>query len=226
MYWVFRCYFLLLIMDYDKVLIQRYKAIRERSFKTKLEMFLFERGINEVLTEIEEEEFERFKINEELVKIYQKAWQIKEGKINGYKVTVEALDKYIEMWNNEKQQQKQSLKEKYILKFSEEVLSLEDFKSIFTEKERVCYYCNTSEITINELRLNGKINTKNGRGGSEFLQIDRRNSNKEYVRDNIVLCCYWCNNAKTDEFTEQEFIGYIGPGIKKIWEKRISNILI
>jgi len=53
------------------------------------------------------------------------------------------------------------------------------------------------------------------------LEIDRKNSNYEYTKDNCVMCCYWCNNAKTDEFTYPEF-KEIGLAFKQVWDKRLS----
>jgi hypothetical protein len=44
-------------------------------------------------------------------------------------------------------------------------------------------------------------------------------SNYEYKPDNCVMAFYWCNNAKTDEFTEEEFKA-VGKTIAGIWEKR------
>jgi thioredoxin-related protein len=34
------------------------------------------------------------------------------------------------------------------------------------------------------------------------------------------LACYWCNNSKSDEFSEPEFKNYIAPGIEKVWDER------
>ena len=55
-----------------------------------------------------------------------------------------------------------------------------------------------------------------------ILEIDRKRPNEEYTTDNSVLCCYWCNNAKTDEFCATEFKA-IGEEIGKIWRKRLSK---
>ena len=57
----------------------------------------------------------------------------------------------------------------------------------------------------------------------DSMEIDRKNSNKEYTADNIVLCCYWCNNAKSDEFTFDEFKKYIAPGINQTWNDRLRR---
>jgi len=36
------------------------------------------------------------------------------------------------------------------------------------------------------------------------------------------MACYWCNNAKTDEFDGDEF-KEIGEAIKKVWKKRLKK---
>jgi 5-methylcytosine-specific restriction endonuclease McrA len=44
---------------------------------------------------------------------------------------------------------------------------------------------------------------KNERGWN--FEIDRKKPNLEYTTENCVAACYWCNNAKTDEFDDVEF---------------------
>ena len=39
---------------------------------------------------------------------------------------------------------------------------------------------------------------------------------------NLVFSCYWCNNAKTDTFSSEEF-KIIGKEIGKIWKKRLTE---
>jgi 5-methylcytosine-specific restriction endonuclease McrA len=38
--------------------------------------------------------------------------------------------------------------------------------------------------------------------------------------NNIVLACYWCNNAKTDTFTYEEFLR-VGKVFAEIWKERL-----
>ncbi len=35
--------------------------------------------------------------------------------------------------------------------------------------------------------------------------IDRKSPNEESYFENVVMACYWCNDAKTDEFDAKEF---------------------
>jgi hypothetical protein len=46
------------------------------------------------------------------------------------------------------------------------------------------------------------------RGGKRVkrLELDRIDPDLEYdILENIVWCCYWCNNAKSNFFTNEEF---------------------
>ena len=95
-----------------------------------------------------------------------------------------------------------------------------NFKSMITETKN-CAYCGISAEQISLLREKGKIHTKSGRGFS--LEIDRKNPNEEYTKDNCCMVCYWCNNAKTDEFTFEEFEP-IAKGINEVWNRRLKEI--
>lgn len=84
------------------------------------------------------------------------------------------------------------------------------FKSQFTDKKfkalseaEECYYCSITLSDILKLIENRKIQKKNERGWK--MEIDRKDPNQEYSDDNCVAACYWCNNAKTDEFNAEEF---------------------
>ena len=92
------------------------------------------------------------------------------------------------------------------------------FKSI--EQNKKCCYCEITETEINFLLDNKKIGTKRTRGRK--LELDRKEPNLPYDNlDNIVYACYWCNNAKTDTFTHDEFLE-IGKVISKIWQQRMK----
>lgn len=209
--------------NYEKIINQKYEALIKRSFKTKLELFLFnffcknEKDSGKISTE----DFLSFKINDQLMNLYQKAWQFKDGKVEkDHKLTVAEIDEKIIRWNSENEELKKFMLSVYYIYFKSSAFPLKDFKSVYPEEEekRECSYCGINEKVVKRLKNEFKIFTKSFRGG--VIEIDRRNSNKEYSIDNIVLCCYWCNNAKSDEFTPDEFKEFIGPGMKKIWENR------
>ena len=86
-----------------------------------------------------------------------------------------------------------------------------------------CHYCGINEEDLSKLRKQGQIFTKRLPTRGRKLEIDRKDPNLPYdVFSNLVLCCYWCNNAKTDEYTELEFKS-IGKVIGSIWKKRLTE---
>lgn len=94
------------------------------------------------------------------------------------------------------------------------------------EKNKKCFYCDITENEIEQLCVNsnkkdGKSLTKRLRG--KKLELDRLKPNNAYSDLlNIEFACYWCNNAKTDTFTHEEFIE-VGKVLKEIWKKRLSE---
>lgn len=87
---------------------------------------------------------------------------------------------------------------------------------------KICYYCSLPENALEELHKQpNHINKRYPKRGKS-LEIDRKRSHLSYSNiENLVLACYWCNNAKTDTFTEEEF-SRIGEVIKGIWETRLG----
>jgi hypothetical protein len=86
------------------------------------------------------------------------------------------------------------------------------FEQWYDEKEflKGCYYCGTTNEISNKLYLSqrGGLRPDATRGGKRGrrLELDRKDPNLPYDRlENIVWCCYWCNNAKSNFFTEEEF---------------------
>lgn len=95
------------------------------------------------------------------------------------------------------------------------------FKEWYEKTERKCFYCGITENQISELFNKGELYTKRSRGRK--LEIERLSPNEPYENlENLVFSCYWCNNAKTDTFTSDEF-KIIGKEIGKIWKKRLKK---
>jgi hypothetical protein len=90
---------------------------------------------------------------------------------------------------------------------------------------KVCFYCTLPENFLEELHNQpGHINKRFPQRGKS-LEIDRKQADLPYSNiQNLVLACYWCNNAKTDTFTEQEFL-QLGQVMKRIWEIRLNRKL-
>jgi 5-methylcytosine-specific restriction endonuclease McrA len=96
-----------------------------------------------------------------------------------------------------------------------------EFKKWYENTEKKCFYCGITETQINELFNRKKIYTKRNRG--KKLEIERLLPNEPYHNiKNLVLSCYWCNNAKTDTFSSEEF-KIIGKVIGEIWNKRLNE---
>lgn len=94
-----------------------------------------------------------------------------------------------------------------------------------------CYYCGTSAEQCTRLfnLQDGKSRHQATRGGKRGrrLELDRRDPAKDYDElDNLVWCCYWCNNAKSNFFTESEFIPVaraIGKALRLICEEPVNK---
>lgn len=98
-------------------------------------------------------------------------------------------------------------------------IEFEDFHKWYTTTDKKCFYCNITVEQIDELWNKYPNITKRNRG--KKLEIDRKEPNQTYEKtENLVFSCYWCNNAKTDTFTEKEFLK-IGKVIEEIWRDRL-----
>jgi 5-methylcytosine-specific restriction endonuclease McrA len=84
----------------------------------------------------------------------------------------------------------------------EDYWSREDFIDWYTSAEKKCCYCGSTDKDI-EAFYRKTISKRNGTRG-KTLEIERIND-APYSRDNCKLSCYWCNNAKSDVFTYEEF---------------------
>jgi hypothetical protein len=83
-------------------------------------------------------------------------------------------------------------------------------------------YCDVTEGEIKSLIDINAIKTKRLYSRGETMEVDRKEPDGEYTKGNIVLACYWCNNAKTDEFTDAEFKN-IGKAIREVWVTRLPK---
>lgn len=194
---------------------KKYKAKAKDSFRTKKNLFLFSLSIDGH-DGFADQHFIDFNISEELVRIYStEYWQQPlEYKINGRAIT--EIYNSITRLENLNADQLRRLEKEYI----------ESFQTIFPESEferllsgNSCHYCEISVAEIVALSEKKLLYKKSFRGWS--LEIDRLNSNYEYTPANCVMACYWCNNAKTDEFTESEFIP-VGKIINSLWKNRLK----
>lgn len=203
---------------------KRYESIMKRDFKYNLELYLFDLILNENEKNATPENFKKFKPGETLITNYRQACQQHTG--NFEKTTISEIDKRFKCWY-----EKSNLKEYKDIFYEQfaDKLKVVDFKNIFNEdlKKNQCHYCGLTEADIENSIENKLDNIKTRRllTRGRSMEIDRIDPSGDYSKENIVLCCYWCNNAKTDEFSYFEFKKFIAPEIQEIWEIRLQRKL-
>lgn len=100
----------------------------------------------------------------------------------------------------------------------EKYWSRKDFIGWYIEQKE-CYYCKSS---IKDLKSFYKLdNSKRKLTRGKTLEVDRL-KDIEYTKENCVVSCYWCNNAKSDVFSSTEFKN-IGKSIGIEIQHRLKN---
>ena len=198
--------------------MKRYAEIAKRSFKAKWKIYLFNKIINRKEADITERDFEIYELNDLMVNLYSNVyWQeLEDYQIEG--LTIRNIYEQIENYESKLSQKIKILEDKYIKEKFPQLMSIEELKILIDQKS--CYYCGITLEEIGKLGKQKKLRKKNLRGW--VLEIDRLKPNYEYFRENCVMSCYWCNNAKTDEFSESEF-QQIGRVIGEIFKKRLEK---
>lgn len=117
------------------------------------------------------------------------------------------------------------IRDHWITKKCQEVMDYYEFEAQYLGVKNCCHYCQITQQEINQLweieKTKGKDLTKRGRGRK--LELERMAPNTEYSDlKNLVFACYWCNNAKTDTFTSEEF-KEVGEVFRIIWNKRLRK---
>lgn len=94
--------------------------------------------------------------------------------------------------------------------------SFSDFTNWYDEnvKDGKCFYCGLTERDSQKIIHCGQLTSKRfPKGGlisrgvnrGYWLEIDKKNPNGFYSRDNCVPSCYFCNNDKSDVFNEEQY---------------------
>ena len=205
------------------------------SLATRIQLFLFWKSFDKEVIKTEDianyiDEIEKFEITNDLANLYSNTYyqtKLKEKReilFNGKNAYVDNICKNIpsktkikELLRNELK----PLKDKYKEKFKN-IFPLKEFENM-TKNKTTCSYCGISLAQIEELGKNGKLNNKRSDTRGYTLEIDRKLPNLEYSEENCCMACYWCNNAKTDEFSPKEFKP-IAEGIRKAWNERLKQI--
>jgi len=100
---------------------------------------------------------------------------------------------------------------------------LKAFYNWYLSHERKCVYCGVTEDQLQKMISDKIIFSKRLDTRGKTLEMERMASEESYENwDNITMSCYWCNNAKTDTFTHEEF-KEVGKVIGAIWKKRLEQ---
>jgi len=198
-----------------------YNKKAKDSFNTRLRFFKFNCAVNDM--QFIKENFLKFKMeeHEDVTNIYTAQycqWNEKDQLENvNKKITVQ--DAYEAMKNFNLTENEES---DWFNDYMEQFKDRYPF-DIFLKhsKADTCEYCKITLDTINKLADNQQIFKKPYQRGYT-MEIDRKKPNLEYTTENCVPCCYWCNNAKTDEFNDEEFRP-IAEEIRKALEKRLQD---
>lgn len=78
--------------------------------------------------------------------------------------------------------------------------------SQYALNDRRCKYCQVEEHKVRELIKCGGMRSRKSRG--LVLEVDRKNPNVPYSKDNCNLVCYFCNNDKSNIFNEEEYLRF------------------
>lgn len=193
----------------------------EESFKTKLELYIFDKTINEI-ERFSLREFINFEITEFIAITYSAQYcqvQFNEQFTHLTEKTSRQIhEKILEVRRKNK---------KRFLKFNEDYLE-NRFSSIFCfydfaermVNQPCCEYCYITEEDMMRLECIGQLFIESGR--TLGLELQRKDKNYEFTLKNTVKCCHWCNNAKKDEFSHEEF-KKIGRSIRSVWNKRLNK---
>lgn len=96
-------------------------------------------------------------------------------------------------------------------------IDYEDFREWYYSKDKSCHYCGLTEqdsqrivhnglLTSNRFPLGGKTSAGVNRG--YWLEVDKKNPKGIYSRENCELTCYFCNNDKSDVFSESQYMEF------------------
>lgn len=198
-----------------------YKEIAKRSFKAKWNIYLFKKVIYQNVKTINLNDFKAFKLKKDLIELYaNEYWQeLETHKIEDLEVS--EIYNRIKKYEKENPNVVQVFKADYV---ENDFLMLFEKSAFDTMKEsHHCHYCKITKDEIEALGAHRKLRKKNLRGWN--LEIDRKKPNLEYSANNCVMSCYWCNNAKTDEFSDTEFKP-IAEEIGRVLKERLKEITV
>ncbi|MFA5010655.1 MAG: hypothetical protein WC644_01765 [Ignavibacteria bacterium] len=199
----------------------KYDQKKLESFNARLELYLFNlaNGPNVKNINFDEDYFINMETKEEyiktnlVVKCQEYGFSFSNNSLKNIKI-----DSMIGNWCEVNEEKIENLYKDYEVKYKETLFPKDKFGELLKQNE--CEYCKISLDEIKKLFEKEKIYGKRYTRGKS-LELDRKIPNWEYSKDNTVACCYWCNNAKTDEFFGDEFKS-IGLAIGTMLKNRLK----
>lgn len=125
----------------------------------------------------------------------------------------------------------EKLKQNYDKRVRENVngfVDFQDFLNWYNSQEKKCIYCGLTEMESQELVKTGILTSNRfpqngtvGRGQARgmWLEVDRLFPKGNYSRENSALCCYFCNNDKSDVFDFENYLKFRQNRIEFLREK-------
>lgn len=201
----------------------RYSAVRKRSFARHLDLFLtasYLRSPEGSLEHISQDDYRRFQPTAEERAAYLHSYQARSlSELVAHGQTILSLDTVIRQWRKVNPALEAELR---ALHDEHHCLTAEEFKQLVNPQagELACEYCELTESHFRQLIERGLIRTKRLSTRGNTFEFDCRDPEQGYTKNNVVLCCYWCNNAKTDEFSPGEFKP-IALALAAVWRQRL-----
>ncbi len=96
--------------------------------------------------------------------------------------------------------------------------------------DKGCCYCGTTHETSKkifdfQIISKGRLDATRGKHRMHRLELERVIPNEPYDNlKNLAWACHWCNNAKSNFFTKEEFKPVISDAIKIALDKIIEEI--
>lgn len=96
-------------------------------------------------------------------------------------------------------------------------MTVEQFCAWRSQQVLECDYCGISQDDLVRVGMKSQIQRP-----VKVLGVDRVDSAKGYTTDNIVPCCFVCNQIKGDRFSSEE-MRVIGQAVGQSWRARLSG---
>lgn len=180
---------------------RRHKAMAAQSFEHKFNVYLFIRTRDQQQEQIDAEDFLNYELTDaDIAAFTRRYWQKPKSEKLG-SLSIQEIEQQMQEFMQKKGATIRGMLVRYVTEVYEHLFPTRQAEQLF--KAEQCHFCSLSLPEIEQLYEKEKLQKKNGRGWR--LEISLRDPNKEYSAENCVMACYWCNTAKGDEFSEEEF---------------------